>query len=100
MIKSVGLSNDLQLLNSHNKGTEVDRSQQLPFADLLKKKILEVNELKIDADKVTQDFVLGNFDNIHQVTIATEKARIALDLSTAIQNKVIDAYKEIMRMQV
>lgn len=100
MIKSVGLSNNLQLLEDTNQATKVSESQQISFTDLLKDKISEVNNMKIDADKITQDFVLGNTDNIHQVMIATEKAKIALELTTAIQNKVVTAYKDVMRIQM
>lgn len=56
--------------------------------------------MKINADQITEDFVLGRTDSIHQVMIATEKAKLALDLTVAIQNKIISAYNDIMRMQI
>jgi flagellar hook-basal body complex protein FliE len=49
---------------------------------------------------MTADFAVGKTDNIHQVMIAAEKAKIAVNLTTAVQSKAIDAYKEIMRLQV
>ena len=70
------------------------------FVELLKKGIDEVNQKQLESDQVTRDFALGKIDNIHQVTIAAEEASLALNLTTAIQNKVVDAYKEIMRMQI
>ncbi len=70
------------------------------FASLLKNKIEEVNNLQLKADEITQDFITGKTDNIHQVMIAGTKAEIAMNLTLAMQNKVIDAYKEIMRIQV
>ena len=42
----------------------------------------------------------GQIEDIHQVTILTEKANLSLQLMISIRNKVIDAYQEISRMQV
>ena len=56
--------------------------------------------MQLKADQLTEDFVLGKTDNIHQVMIAGEKAETSMKLTLAVQNKVIDAYKEIMRLQV
>lgn len=59
-----------------------------------------MNHLQVEADKIARDFALGKVDDIHDVTIATEKAQLALKLTLAIQSKVVSAYKEIMRMQI
>lgn len=99
MIKPI--INNLQLLD---KGIDdrhrLDGANNLSFAELLKDNLAKVNQLQQEADKLTQDFTLGKIDNIHEITIATEKAQLALNLTIAIQNKVIDAYKEIMHMQI
>ena len=39
-------------------------------------------------------------DNLHDITIAAEKANIALQLTLSIRNKIVEAYKEIMRIQI
>lgn len=100
MINTVGLTDRLQLIQDLSKDKQADNNQPLSFTDLIKSKISDVNNLKIDADNITEDFVLGKSDNVHQVMIATEKAKIALELTTAIQNKVVGAYKEVMRIQL
>jgi flagellar hook-basal body complex protein FliE len=71
-----------------------------PFADFLKDKLEEVNSLQKNSEAMTASFAAGETDNIHDVMIAAEKAKIAVNLTTAVQNKVIDAYNEIMRLQV
>lgn len=99
MIKPV--VNNLRLLNAGLKESQqADSSQGVSFTELLKDEIAKVNQMQQEADRITRDFALGKIDNIHQVTIATEKAQLALNLTLAIQNKVIDAYKEIMRIQI
>jgi len=70
------------------------------FSDLFREKLNEVNELKKDSSAMTASFAAGETDNIHDVMIASEKAKIAVNLTTAVQTKVLDAYNEIMRLQV
>jgi flagellar hook-basal body complex protein FliE len=69
------------------------------FADLLRQAVQDVNQTQKTADQLTEDFAIGKVNNVHEVTIATEQAQLALDLTIAVRNKVVDAYKEIMRMQ-
>lgn len=70
------------------------------FSDLFREKLNQVNQLKKDSQAATASFAVGETDNIHDVMIASEKAKIAVNLTTAVQTKVIDAYNEIMRLQV
>lgn len=94
------IQNQLQLLNLNQPNQNNVNQKSLNFKDLLKQNINKVNNMQLDADQITEDFALGKTDNIHQVMIAGEKAETSMKLTTAVQNKVIDAYKEIMRLQV
>ncbi len=81
---------------SANSRTESDPS----FKDTLKEAIQQINTLQEEAGEMTRQFVTGEVTDLHQVMVATEKARVALELMLEIRNKMVDAYKEIMRMQV
>jgi flagellar hook-basal body complex protein FliE len=70
------------------------------FADTLKSAIDNVNQLQKSSDKAAQDLATGRTDNVADVMIATEKADIALRVMVQVRNKIIDAYQEIMKMQV
>ncbi|WP_366922996.1 flagellar hook-basal body complex protein FliE [Metallumcola ferriviriculae] len=70
------------------------------FADQLKKAFYEVNDMQVRADKITEQFVAGKVEDIHQVTVATEQANLALQLTVQVRNKIVEAYQEIARMQV
>jgi flagellar hook-basal body complex protein FliE len=72
----------------------------LSFADMLKAGLSEVNNLQTAANDLAAQFAAGETDNIHSVMIAEQKADIALQLATAIRSKILDAYQEIMRMQI
>ena len=70
------------------------------FADTLKDAVGQVNTLQKESDKKMQELATGKTNNIPDVMIAAEKADIALRLMMQVRNKVIDAYQEIMKMQV
>ena len=70
------------------------------FADSLKKAVNTVDTLQKDADVKMQELATGKSQNLHETMIAAEKADIALKLMVQVRNKIIDAYQEIMRMQV
>lgn len=85
-----------QPLSSGSSTGEVQGS----FADTLKDAIGNVNQLQKASDKAAQDLATGRTDNVADVMIAAEKADIALRVMVQVRNKIIDAYQEIMKMQV
>lgn len=74
--------------------------QGTSFGDTLKEAIHKVNELQQSADTKMQQLATGETMDIADVKISAEKADIALRLMTSVRNKMIDAYNEIMKMQV
>jgi len=70
------------------------------FLKVLKDSVNKVNELQKQADVAIDDLTLGNSKDIAQTVIMMEKAEIAFRLMTQVRNKIIQAYEEIMRMQV
>ena len=70
------------------------------FADTLKNAVGKVNELQVQADVKMQQLATGETTDIADVKISAEKADIALRLMNSVRNKMIDAYHEIMKMQV
>ncbi len=71
-----------------------------PFKDSIKKAIKEVNHLQSEADKFSVQLATGEIEDVHKAMIAMQKAKLALDLTIQVRNKVIEAYQEIMRMQI
>jgi flagellar hook-basal body complex protein FliE len=78
----------------------VSKSSGASFMDFLNDAIKETNELQLESEQLNQAFAMGMNDNLHQVMIASEKADIALQFTIQIRNKLLEAYQEIMRMQV
>ncbi len=75
------------------------RSQDNSFADKLKKSILEVNDRQQDADQAIEKVIKGEL-GIHEGMLKIQEADISLRLLLQVRRKVMDAYTEIMRMQL
>nr|WP_241657168.1 flagellar hook-basal body complex protein FliE [Halobacillus salinus] len=70
------------------------------FANQLKSAIDGVNKSQVQSNQMTQALARGEVDDLHNVMITAQKASITMQTTVEIQNKVVEAYKEIMRMQV
>ncbi|MDD5434186.1 MAG: flagellar hook-basal body complex protein FliE [Nitrospira sp.] len=83
-----------------SKGVDKVSGEKDSFADVLKGSIEKVNGLQAEADQATQQFLVGNDSNIHQVMIAMEKANLSFQMMMQVRNKIVNAYEEMMRMQI
>jgi flagellar hook-basal body complex protein FliE len=70
------------------------------FSEILSRSIAEVNGQAQEADLLVKGLAAGEHANIHETMIAMEKSGISFRMMTRVQQKVIDAYREIMRMQI
>lgn len=70
------------------------------FGEVLVSALKDVNDAQLKADEVTKKFLIGEIQDIHQVTIASEQAKLMLQLAVEVRNKVVEAYQEVSRMQV
>ncbi|GAB6273903.1 MAG: hypothetical protein STSR0004_07660 [Peptococcaceae bacterium] len=70
------------------------------FSQVLVQQLDKVNAAQVKADEITKQFLAGNIQDIHQVMIAAQEAKITLQLAVEIRNKLIEAYHEISRMPV
>lgn len=77
-----------------------DNDKSMGFADMLKSSINEINSLQQQSAEMKSTLVTGELNELHQVMISAEKSSLAFQLTLQIRNKVVEAYQEIMRMQV
>jgi len=70
------------------------------FSDILKNAVESVNAMQHEAGRLEDAVAKGESVNIHQAVIAGEKAGLSFRLLMQVRNKMIDAYQEVMRMQV
>src|SRR5438045_1118489 len=70
------------------------------FGDFMKDLVQDANSSALQADVKLQDVAAGRNKDLHGAVLAMEKADVQFRLLTQVRNKVIDAYREILRMQV
>lgn len=100
-IGSIGWFDSIKKIESSNQN-QVEKKGKV-FEDFYKtamEMIEQTNTLQKEADQIGLDFAMGKNDNIHNVIIAQEKAGIALQFTVQVHNKVLEAYNEIMRIQL
>jgi flagellar hook-basal body complex protein FliE len=70
------------------------------FADVLKSSLDEVNKLQVKADAAANSLATGDQTSVQDTMIAMEQADLSFRFMMQVRNKIVDAYQEIMRMQV
>lgn len=60
----------------------------------------QTNDLQNAAEEAEIQFALGDASNTHDLLIAESKAEVALQYTVAVRDKLIDAYRELMQMQI
>jgi flagellar hook-basal body complex protein FliE len=70
------------------------------FGETLSESIAQVSELQKVAEAAAQDLATGKSKDIAQTLIAIEKASISFQLMMQVRNRMLEAYQEVMRMQV
>ncbi|MEK7395232.1 MAG: flagellar hook-basal body complex protein FliE [Fibrobacterota bacterium] len=70
------------------------------FEDTLKGFLGDVNSMQNEADASIEKFVSGEIKDVHQVMAAVSEAKTSFNLMLEIRTKTLDAYQELMRMQV
>jgi flagellar hook-basal body complex protein FliE len=77
-------------------GPEAGRS----FGEFLQESITKVNSLQNEANVAMEKLASGESQNLHETLLAVEKAEISFKMINQIRTKVLDAYRDIMKMQI
>jgi len=99
-LRQMGQSRISEGLKAPEMGPSVGGSIDKTFSATLKDAVNQVNALQKASDIKMQELATGKTKDISEVMITAERADIALKLMVQVRNKVIDAYHEIMKMQV
>lgn len=70
------------------------------FAELLSEAVTKVNDIQWQADTAVMQLAAGEPIDLHQAMIAMDEASLAFDLAVQVRNRLVEAYQEVMRMQV
>lgn len=70
------------------------------FGEMVKQGLQNVSNAEHAVDKVAQTIATGGPAEIHDLMAASSKAQLSVDLLVQVRNKAVEAYQEIMRIQV
>jgi flagellar hook-basal body complex protein FliE len=82
-------------LESSGKSSPLDG-----FHRLIDDFLTRMNQDQVKVDDAVEDLALGRATDLHTVALATAKADVHFHLAMEIRTKMIDAFQEVMRMQV
>jgi len=89
----------LSPLQPADNKSDVSEAEQ-SFTSMLSGIVGEVENQQKSADKAVQQLHAGGAKNLHEAMIAMEQADISIRFMVQVRNKALEAYQEIMRMQV
>ena len=100
-IPSINTITPLKSVDLEGLQSSIDEpGQGKAFSSYLNDAIQEISKTQQEADMATTALVTGQIEDFHTPVIATEKASLTLGLAVTVRNKMLDAYHEIMRMQI
>ena len=70
------------------------------FADILKQALQEVNDAESTSEQEARNLISGNSTDMHTAILAVQKADVSFQMMMAVRGKLVDAYNQVMRMQM
>jgi len=96
----VGLSKVFPANGAVDTGKTKVPSKASESGNFFEELVGKVNDLQSQADTKIKNMATGESRELHEVMIAVEKANISFQFLTQVRNKAVEAYQEIMRMQL
>lgn len=72
----------------------------VPFGQLVSQGLQSVNQDLVSSQADLQQLALGNAQNLHQIMMHLEESRLSFQLLMQVRNRLLDAYQDVMKMQV
>lgn len=70
------------------------------FAAWLDQGLAQLNQQIVSADVQVRKLAAGEVDNLHQVMLSMEEAKMTFQLALQVRNRLLEAYQEVLRMQI
>ncbi len=99
--KSFEIPEALQASQQPNKANSTTEGQKTDFGDVLKHSLDQVNQLQQTSKQLSKDFAMGDDSvGLADVMVAGQKASIGFQATVQVRNKLVQAYTDMMNMQV
>ncbi len=80
--------------------TPVQQTAAPGFVQMLEGGVADLNKTLLSAEQGVQQLAAGTATNLHEVMLQLEQARLAMQVASQVRSRVVEAYQEVMRMQV
>jgi len=105
-IQSIGMERYANALNNqynisqNNPQAEQSQESTQAFSETLQDSLSKVNEMQLKSGEMVKEFASGESQNVHELMISLQKAGTAMQMTTAVRSKAMDAYKKIINMRL
>jgi flagellar hook-basal body complex protein FliE len=99
-IQGLGAHDEVAPLQPALPGASAPQGVQAPFGQLVTDGLNQLNEQLKTSQTDLQQLALGETQSLHEVMVRLEESRIAFQVMLQARNRVLEAYQEVMRMQV
>ena len=101
-IQAINLKNVQKLHDAYSTQhvQHADQTSKIDFGDLLNKAITGINDAQRISTEYDEKLIAGNIDNLHEPLIAAKKSEILFSFGLEVRAQILDAYREIMRIQL
>ena len=82
------------------RGTSAEATPGPSFATVLEESLALVSTLQHQADQAIRELATGPSASLHETMLALDKADLSFRLMMQVRNKIVEAYQEVLRMQV
>jgi len=83
---------------SSNRNVGVSKDPRTSFSETMSESLTKVNSMQAEKSGMIEEFASGERQNVHELMISLQKAGLAMRMTSAVRNKVLEAYKELSRM--
>jgi len=91
-----------QALHRDNKAAKISLDRQKQVAESFQKTVMDslanVNNMEAEKSRMIESFASGESQNVHELMITLQKAGLAMQMTSAVRNKLLESYKQIMQM--
>ena len=70
------------------------------FANWVEQEVSNLNTQLVTAEQGVHKLATGTAENLHEVMLQLEQARLAMQVASQVRSRVLEAYQDVMRMQV
>lgn len=93
-LNNISFGNLQSILKNQNLNTKES------FSKILESSVNKINDYQKIADNSVISFIKGDENEIHNVMIAMEEAKLTMQTAIEVRNKLVEAYQELSRVQI